>query len=199
MGEILEIEPREVLRYLRLGGNAPGEVLSDRIAALRADALKAASPARAVMRIPLSQPVVAGWLAKSQTLARHLDGCHAVYLVCGTLGAKFDALLRKACVKSAADALVLQAIGTAAIEEWMDAVEAEVAADLAKGETMLRRYSPGYGDFPLTAQSELLGLLDSARSIGVFLTETFLMVPSKSVSAVIGVVMGRVYPAPHKA
>lgn len=187
MGEILEIEPREVLRYLRLGGNAPGEALSDRIAALRADALKAASPARAVMRIPLSQPVVAGWLAKSQTLARHLDGCHAVYLVCGTLGAKFDALLRKACVKSAADALVLQAIGTAAIEEWMDAVEAEVAADLAKGETMLRRYSPGYGDFPLTAQSELLGLLDSARSIGVFLTETFLMVPSKSVSAVIGV------------
>lgn len=187
MGEILEIEPREVLRYLRLGGNAPGEALSDRIAALRADALKAASPARAVMRIPLSQPVVAGWLAKSQTLARHLDGCHAAYLVCGTLGAKFDALLRKACVKSAADALVLQAIGTAAIEEWMDAVEAEVAADLAKGETMLRRYSPGYGDFPLTAQSELLGLLDSARSIGVFLTETFLMVPSKSVSAVIGV------------
>ena len=187
MGEILEIEPREVLRYLRLGGNAPGEALSDRIAALRADALKAASPARAVMRIPLSQPVVAGWLAKSQTLARHLDGCHAAYLVCGTLGAKFDALLRKACVKSAADALVLQAIGTAAIEEWMDAVEAEVAADLAEGEAMLRRYSPGYGDFPLTAQSELLGLLDSARSIGVFLTETFLMVPSKSVSAVIGV------------
>lgn len=190
MGEILKIEPREVFRYLRLGGNEPDEALAERIAALRTDALKAVSPAREFMRLPISQSVVAEWLAKSRTLARHLDGCHAVYLVCGTLGAKFDALLRKACVKSAADALVLQATGTAAIEEWMDAVEAEVAADLAVGETMLRRYSPGYGDFPLQAQKELLCLLDSARSIGVFLTETFLMVPSKSVSAVIGVKKG---------
>ena len=52
---------------------------------------------------------------------------------------------------------------------------------------LVRRYSPGYGDFPLEAQRELLGILDTPRAIGVSLTDTLLMAPSKSVSAVIGV------------
>ena len=98
-----------------------------------------------------------------------------------------DALLRRVSVMSGADALVLQAVGTAAVEEWMDCVENEIRAELAPGETLVRRYSPGYGDFPLAAQRQLLGLLDAPRTVGVSLTDTLLMAPSKSVSAVIGV------------
>ena len=47
--------------------------------------------------------------------------------------------------------------------------------------------APGYGDFPLVEQRTLLGLLDASRKVGVSLTDALLMVPSKSVSAVIGV------------
>ena len=69
----------------------------------------------------------------------------------------------------------------------MDIAEDEIRRELAEGETLVPRYSPGFGDFPLTAQREILSVLDAARAIGVSLTDTLLMVPSKSVSAVIGV------------
>ena len=152
---------------------------------MREAALKVIRPARVWRRI--AWPKTDDVFGASKKLAHHLEGCHAAYLVCGTLGTGFDALLRRVSVKSAADALVLQAAGTAAIEEWMDAVEDEIRRELALGETLVSRYSPGYGDFPLEAQRELLGLLDAPRAIGVALTDTLLMAPSKSVSAVIGV------------
>ena len=69
----------------------------------------------------------------------------------------------------------------------MDIAEDEIRRELAEGETLVPRYSPGFGDFPLSAQREILSVLDAARAIGVSLTDTLLMVPSKSVSAVIGV------------
>ncbi len=183
----LTIGLRDIARYLRLNGQKPDTTLAARIAAMREAALKVIRPARVWQRI--AWPKTDGTFGASRKLARHLDGCHAAYLVCGTLGTGFDALLRRVSVKSAADALVLQAVGTAAIEEWMDGIEEAIRGELAPGETLVRRYSPGYGDFPLSAQRELLGLLDSSRSIGVSLTDTLLMAPSKSVSAVIGVKM----------
>ena len=181
----LNIDLHDVALYLRLGGQEPDTALSAKIEALREAALKVIRPARVWRRI--GWPKTGGAFGASEKLARHLEGCHAAYLVCGTLGTGFDALLRRVSVKSAADALVLQATGTAAIEEWMDAVEDEIRRELTPGETLVSRYSPGYGDFPLEAQRELLGLLDTSRAIGVSLTDTLLMAPSKSVSAVIGV------------
>ena len=183
----LIIDLCEVALYLRLGTHKPDAALASAMAAMREEALKVIRPTRVWRRI--GWPKTEGAFGASRKLARHLDGCHAAYLVCGTLGTGFDALLRRVSVMSGADALVLQAVGTAAIEEWMDCVENEIRTELAPGETLVRRYSPGYGDFPLESQRELLGILDTPRTIGVSLTDTFLMAPSKSVSAVIGVKM----------
>ena len=179
------ISSHDIALYLRLDGHEPDAALAARIAAMREAALKVIRPARVWRRV--DWPKTDGAFGASLKLARHLAGCHAAYLVCGTLGTGFDALLRRVSVMSGADALVLQAVGTAAIEEWMDRVEDEIRAGLTPGETLVRRYSPGYGDFPLAVQRELLGLLDAPRSVGVSLTDTLLMAPSKSVSAVIGV------------
>ena len=177
----------EVALYLRLGTQKLDAALADKMASMREEALRVIRPARVWRRI--AWPKTDGFFGTSRKLARHLDGCHAAYLVCGTLGTGFDALLRRVSVKSASDTLVLQAVGTAAIEEWMDGIEEAIRSELAPGEILVRRYSPGYGDFPLEAQRELLGMLDSPRKVGVSLTDTLLMAPSKSVSAVIGVKM----------
>ena len=69
----------------------------------------------------------------------------------------------------------------------MDSIEDEIRKELGPGETLVARYSPGYGDFPLAAQNALVALLDTPRKVGVALTSTFLLTPSKSVTAVIGV------------
>jgi hypothetical protein len=183
----LKISSHDIALYLRLGGQEPDAALASAMVAMREAALEVVRPARVWRRV--DWPKTDGAFGASLKLARHLNGCHAVYLVCGTLGTGFDALLRRVSVKSAADALVLQAVGTAAIEEWMDGIEESIKSELLPGEALVRRYSPGYGDFPLEAQRALLGILDTPRTIGVSLTDTLLMTPSKSVSAVIGVKM----------
>ena len=62
-----------------------------------------------------------------------------------------------------------------------------IRAELAPGESLVTRYSPGYGDLPLSIQRPLLDLLNAQRAIGLTLTPTNLMVPRKSVTAVMGV------------
>ena len=49
------------------------------------------------------------------------------------------------------------------------------------------RFSPGYGDFPFSQQRDFFDVLDITRRIGVSLTESGLMLPQKSVTALIGV------------
>ena len=168
---------------------------------LRDEALKVIRPAQIWRRFPIigdllaahappnSGAIVSGGtrLDISGTLARHLAGCHAAYLTCGTIGAGFDTFQRRTSVISGADALIAQAIGAALIEKLMDEIEDNICTELLDGETLVSRYSPGYGDFPLDAQHTLFDLLDAPRQVGVSLTDTLLMVPSKSVSAIIGV------------
>ena len=175
---------------MRMGRTVPDGALAARVTELRDEALKTVRPAHTRRRFPIVEGnIVSGSvrLTITGTLARHLTDCHAAYLACGTLGTGFDAFQRRVSATSGADALIAQAIGAALIEKLMDGVEAEIRRELQPNETLVSRYSPGYGDFPLSAQRELLSLLDAPRKVGVSLTDTLLMVPSKSVSAIIGV------------
>ena len=85
-----------------------------------------------------------------------------------------------------ADAVLLDAAGSAAIEAVCDAFCADLAAELAPWH-LTGRFSPGYGDYPLEEQKAVFRLLDVTRRIGVNLTESGLMIPQKSVTALIGV------------
>ena len=175
---------------MRMGRNLPEGALAQRVLALRDEAVKVIRPAYVWRRFPLEGNAISSGgisLDISGTLARHMSGCHAAYLACGTIGSAFDAFQRRVSVSSGADALIAQAIGAALIEKLMDSAEDEIRLDLEEGEEMVSRYSPGYGDFPLAAQRGLLSLLDAQLKVGVALTDTLLMVPTKSVSAIIGV------------
>lgn len=189
----MTVDLAEIARYMRMGRAVPEGELAARVEKLRDEALKTVRPARVWRRFPISDGAIASGALRIQvagTLARHLEGCHDAFLVCGTIGAGFDAFQRRSSVSSGVAALVVQAIGAALIEKWMDETESEITKELAAGESLVQRYSPGYGDFPLAAQHTLLALLDAPRNAGVSLTDSLLMVPSKSVSAIIGVKKG---------
>ncbi len=57
----------------------------------------------------------------------------------------------------------------------------------ARGLYLTGRYSPGYGDWPLTAQPALCRLLDTSRLLGLTVSPTHLLLPRKSVTALLGV------------
>ena len=126
--------------------------------------------------------------ARSTWMRTRLDG-RDVVLLCGTIGAEFDAWQRRLSVLSAADAFLSQQIGLAAVERVMDELENEVKAKVAgEGRKLLPRRSPGYGDLPLALSRTILAELDAPRRIGVSITESDLLVPAKSVTAVCEIV-----------
>ena len=117
-----------------------------------------------------------------------LDGADVVFL-CGTIGAEFDAWQRRLSVLSAADALLSQRIGLDAVEKVMDDLETRAKAEVeAEGRKLLPRKSPGYGDLPLELSRTILDELDAPRKLGVSITDSDLLVPSKSVTAICEIV-----------
>ena len=51
---------------------------------------------------------------------------------------------------------------------------------------MRPRFSPGYGDFDIHHQEEILRMLDAHKKIGLSMTESCMLTPTKSVTALIG-------------
>lgn len=84
------------------------------------------------------------------------------------------------------EAAILDACGSAWVETGCDMAQAEIAERFAP-RFLTDRFSPGYGDLPLSLQPAVLGALDAERRLGIHLSDSFLMTPAKSVTAVIGV------------
>ena len=123
-------------------------------------------------------------VARSTWMRMRLKGVEVVFL-CGTIGAEFDAWQRRLSVISAADALLSQQIGLRAVEKVMDELESKAKAEVeGEGRKLLPRKSPGYGDLPIELSRTILNELDAPRKIGVSITDSNLLVPSKSVTAV---------------
>jgi len=132
----------------------------------------------------------------SRSLALNLQGCEEIVLFAATVGLGIDRLIKRCGTESMADAMFLQAIGTERIEtlcrEFCDDLKREEAAE----QRYLRpRYSPGYGDVPLTLQHDVFRVLDCSRQIGISLSDSLLMTPSKSVTAIVGI--GKKQCTPH--
>lgn len=124
---------------------------------------------------------------EGRDIAAHLRGAQAAALMACTLGAASERELRKHAALGPTDALLYGAAASALVEAAANAEEAVIVEEAAA--TGLRtnfRFSPGYGDFPLAVQPAFLAALDAPRRIGLAVTEGGLLVPVKSITAVVG-------------
>ncbi len=181
----------EALRYLGVSAPAPAQLRAqaERIGA----ELSAAVRPRHTWRIFSLSPVDGGFTLSGtqltltgETARTMLARCHAAVLLACTLGAQFDALLRERQARDMSEAVLLDACGSALVEAGCGAAEEEIAARLP-GKFLTDRFSPGYGDLPLDLQPAVCALLDAHRRLGVTVTESLLLNPGKTVTAVIGV------------
>ncbi len=125
----------------------------------------------------------------SESLALNLRGCSSFVLFAGTLGIGIDRLLAKYGRLSPAKQLWFQAIGAAGVEAMCDAFCEDLKALAGSADRPARtkpRYSPGFGDFGLEYQPFIFEALDCPRNLGLTLTDSFLMSPTKSVTALVG-------------
>ena len=125
---------------------------------------------------------------ESRNLARNLKGCDRLLVFAATVGIGADQLIQRYERFRISRAVTLQAMAAAMIEEYCDCLNREWKDSYRKQGLYLRpRFSPGYGDFPLECQKALIGGLETAKRIGLTLTDSLIMMPSKSVTAVIGI------------
>ncbi len=127
---------------------------------------------------------IGGFYFPSKRLQTHLKDCKKAVIFCASLGVELDRLIGKYARLSPSKAVLLQAIGAERVEALCDAF----CKELQEGNiNTTARFSPGYGDLPLDTQKTLLSMLNAEKYIGVYLNNSMLMFPTKSVTAIVGI------------
>lgn len=183
---------KEAVRYLGYGHHA----VDDKTRALVQEAfteLEQAAEPRIIYRIFGLQTFeengvrIGDLEIRSRNLAKNMKGCERAAMLGATLGVKVDFLMKRCSVTGMSKTVVLQACAAAMLEEYLDSWQEEFARVQEKEGYYLRpRFSPGYGDFDIMHQGDILRILESAKKIGLTMTEGSMLAPTKSVTAVIG-------------
>lgn len=129
--------------------------------------------------------IIDGIEFKSRKLLKHLKNSSTIILMCATLGQGADILTRKFSVIDSAMTSVVHCVGASLAENLCDKVCEELKSKI-KGEHR-PRFSPGYGDLNISQQADFFKLLPIEKQLGVSLGESYLMTPTKTVTAFIGV------------
>ena len=125
----------------------------------------------------------------SNDIRKHLAKSEQCILLAATLGHDIDTKIRYYEKLSITKSLILDACATVAIEEMCDRVCEDIKHRLIKEHKGLTtRYSPGYGDFPIEIQNKFLSIIGAEKSIGLAATNSGILIPRKSITAIMGVI-----------
>jgi len=132
--------------------------------------------------------LIADKFIKSKNLFDFLCNCSGAVVFALSCGSGIDYLIEKHSRLRPSAAFCIDAIATAAIESYADKFCTEISQIFHNKNMYTRsRFSPGYGDFLLENQSFFLKITNAYKHLGITLTDNFLMMPSKSITAVMGV------------
>ena len=180
----------EAMRYL--GAGEGDDALRRQLAAVASELTAALEPRYVYRVFDLAREngdiLLAGTGVRltGATASTMLAQCRRAALLACTLGSGFDTLLRKEQARDMGRAVMLDACGSAWVESGCNAAEEELRARLP-GLFLTDRFSPGYGDLPFSQQGDFCRILDMSRRIGVSLSPGGLMIPQKSVTALVGI------------
>lgn len=124
----------------------------------------------------------------SQNLRTNLENCKSIILFAATVGIQLDRLISRYNITSPSKAIMLQALGSERVESLCNAFNKDIATKMSlENKTLAPRFSPGYGDLPLSLQTDIFKALNCTSKIGINLNSNLFMTPSKSVTAIIGI------------
>jgi hypothetical protein len=136
------------------------------------------------------------FLLENPKLVRALRDAAAVVCFIATVGPALDQRIARLQQQGRlADAAILDALGSGAVERVADQFQKQVAAEYQAQDLVAGpRFSPGYCDWPLADQPRLFSLLANEQ-IAVELDRSCLMHPRKSISAIFGLFPTAMAPA----
>lgn len=138
-------------------------------------------------------------LLTGNSIREHLLHCNEIYLLAVTIGIQADRMIRKKMATAPDEGVICNSAFGVAIEQVADLADEQIQQECAKdGKNTTWRFSPGYGDLPLTPQKQIIQVLQTQQAIGLTVTDSLILTPTKSVTAIIGVTDARKDPRSNK-
>lgn len=124
---------------------------------------------------------------KSNDLENLFIHCDKSAVMAATIGFEVEKRIKYYSMTNLSKAVIFDACAAACIESLCDVAEAEIKELASKeGFNITFRYSPGYGDVPISHQGEIISALNAQKLIGLSVLDSSILVPRKSVTAFIG-------------
>ncbi|MCD8300782.1 MAG: vitamin B12 dependent methionine synthase, activation domain protein [Clostridiales bacterium] len=186
--QLTDLNYNEILMYLGHRGQDVSPEVDTQIRKCRDEIMKVSVPRLVYARMPVADSQICGFPMGGNDIREMLAPCREAVLLAATLGAKVEQVLMRREVTDMAEAVIMDACASAAIENVCDHFEETMRKEVgAESLYLTSRFSPGYGDLPLSLQSDMCRILNTSRRIGLSVTETSIMVPRKSVTAIMGI------------
>ncbi len=190
----LDIETEEVYRYLGYKGNTPEDTtlkVIDEVTAI----LREKSTPKVEYKIFDITKTDDGYLLDGTTLtlvgkniSQMLSESKRCILMAVTLGQEVENISRLMQVKDLSKCVIFDACASSMVEDLCNQLEATIKIDIDKeGKFFTDRFSPGYGDLPITIQSTICNILNTSKTMGLNVTSSGIMIPRKSITAIIGI------------
>lgn len=191
--------PKRELILTRLGYKKGVTELNTHDIALVEDSIRQGEylckPAGAYIIVPVSSmkgSVIAlenGISFDSSGLIKLLQNSTSVVLMAATVGKKVtDKIFDEVEKGNAANGLIIDSVASQTADaalDWMVQLLRKIL--IREGKVLTRhRYSPGYGDLPLSYQKVIFDVLQLEK-LNIALTEKFMLMPEKSVLAIAGI------------
>ncbi len=186
---ITQINSNEVLKYIGYkGGDIDNKIEYD-IKILSDEVIKISKPKVCFKVFSFDSNFVfegTNFIPNGKDVKEMLKECSKAVIMAATIGNDIENIIRRYEITDMYKALILDSCASAAVENLCDNFQNWLEEEL-KGMFLTDRFSPGYGDMPFKQQKQICSILNTQKSIGVSLSQSGIMIPRKSVTAVIGI------------
>lgn len=192
---LIHIDKKQVLRYLAYEDQVLDDI-TNRLIDESINEVKTLIEERYLYKSFDTTKIKGGLLVNNSNLKlmgssikKHLKDSKSCILLAVTLGYKVDSMIRYYEKSSMAKAMILDACASAAIEGIMDEICYRLEEMASKeNKSLTSRFSPGYGDLDINIQGRFLEVLEAGKFIGLTASSHNILIPRKSVTAIVGIV-----------
>lgn len=192
--EIEKINRQEVLKYLSYRGSEIPIEINNLIDECIKEVIEISNPKYIYQIFNIDRREDKVFLENSNfelqggDIKQLLENSSSCILLAATLGIRIEQVIRTLQIRDLAKSIIMDSCASSAVESICNQITENIRSSIEKkGKYTTDRFSPGYGDLPIEIQKDFIGVLDARRKIGINLSSSGIMIPRKSVTAIIGI------------
>ncbi|MFI3116129.1 MAG: methionine synthase [Clostridia bacterium] len=186
----LNLDEKEVFRYLGYGNNKVDLETLNSVLEIT-ELLKSTKSFKTIYKVFDITHIEEGVFLEGTTLTltgndikKLLSQSKKCVLMAVTLGQELENLSRTMSIKDISLSVILDACASSMVEDLCNQLENSIDIE---DMFFTDRFSPGYGDLPLDIQKPIINILNAPKTIGLNVTSSGIMIPRKSITAVLGI------------